>query len=298
MFGKGSTRGVDISPGGIRWVEIKGGSSSPRITGAALEEIPADLVKPSFSNRNIADGEALRAHLLKALRATRRKGDVALSIPNQVVRIFLLHFDELPAERSEVERLVLWKLRKALPIPAEAAKADFRISGGGAGNGAEVIAAVAATEVLREYEDLLRGTGLRPVLVDISSLNTLHLFPVESRGSAAFIDIAGRTVGVALIRDGDLAFFRSKEIKEDTELVEKEILSTVAYYTARNPDIEIDTIYVHQRDTIPGDMIERLGNSFGSVIPLTLPKGLRKGLPAEGGETFSAAIGAALRLRK
>lgn len=295
MFGSRFKRGIDISPGGIRWVEMKGGASSAVIAGAASGEIPEGLVNPAFSKENVTDRESLKSHLIDVIPAGRRRGDIALSLPDQLARITLLEFDEIPGNRVEVERLILWKLKKTLPIPVEVAKVDYTLLDKGEDK-VEMLVAAASREVIREYEDIVRSIGLRPILVDIASMNTLSLFRGDMEKYSVFVDVSGYSVSVAIIADGKPAFFRSKELEGDIDRIEKEVISTVAYYTTKNPEADIGTLFIHSAEEFIRGVIDALRGSFGKIVRLRLSQRLKGGGPAKTDEEFSGAAGAALRL--
>lgn len=289
-------RGLNISPYGATWVEIKTGDLSGKITQSASQPLVRGLVSPSFVKENIIDKEALKSHLLQIIPSGKRKGDIALSLPDELVRISLVDFDEIPEKREEVERLVLWRLKKNIPLPPEMVKMDYvRLDSGK--EAVKLLVAVTSSAVIREYEDVVRGIGLRPRIVDIASINTLMMFQQKRMNNAYFVYLSASSVGMAVLLKGELSFFRSKVIDGDTGAAEKEILSTLTYYRIREPDLSIDTLYISMTGMEAGKIMERLRGLFdGQVVQLTLPEYVQwDAAPLSPGEFFPA-IGAALRL--
>jgi hypothetical protein len=290
-------RGIDVSEDGLRWVELDSADGDARLSGSTFEPIPAGLVEPSFAKENIKDRELFKKHLLNAIPESKRRGDIALSLPNQLVRIVMVDFDELPQIRKEAEKLILWRIKKMLPISTEEAHIDYCVTEK-KGEKVQVVAALASKKVIREYEDSLREIGLRPILVDIASLNTLSLFLDGIEGDSLFVDVSGgEAVGIALMADKELIFFRSKDIQGDIERVGQEIVSTLTYYKTRMPDLHIKRLYLicSQGDY---EAIEKgLGNAFeGEIHRLSLTDRLREGLPFDKKSAFLPAISGAMRL--
>ncbi|MBE9537043.1 MAG: pilus assembly protein PilM [Proteobacteria bacterium] len=290
-------RGIAISEDGLRWVELDSADGDAAISGSAFEPVPAGTVEPNFAKENIKDRELFKKCLLKAIPEGKRRGDIALSLPDQLVRIVILDFDELPQIRKEAEKLILWRIKKMLPISTEEAHIDYCITGEN-GDKIQVLAAVAAKKVIREYEDSLREIGLRPILVDIASLNTLSLFLDEIEGDSIFVDISGgEAVGIALMADRELIFFRSKDLQGDIERVGQEIVSTLTYHKTRMPDLHIKRLYLACRQSDYEAIENGLKNVFeGEICRLSLTDQLKDGLPSDKKSAFSPAIGGAMRL--
>ncbi|MBE9503470.1 MAG: pilus assembly protein PilM [Proteobacteria bacterium] len=292
----GLKRGLNISPSGVTWAEIKADDLSGQITQTESVPIAKGLVLPSFVNENIPDKDALKSEILKAIPAGKRKGDIALSIPDELVRISLVDFDEIPEKREEVEKLILWRLKKTIPIPLEMVKLDYIQLENGEGM-VKLLVAVASSAVIREYENVVREIGLRPRLVDIASINTLMMYQKQLPRDAYFIYLNNSAVGVAVLLNGELTFFRSKIINGDLSLAEKEVLSTLMYYRTKASHISIDNLYICMTIKEADTMIEKLKNAFdGQVVQLTQPEFLQldaaSGMPAE----TLPATGAALRV--
>jgi len=123
MFGKNFKRGIDISPQGIRWVELKAEGDSFVSSDARFVEVPEGLIGPSFAKENISDKDMLRSLILEAIPAGKRSGEIGLSIPDHLVKISSVEFEDLPAKKSEVERLISWRMKKSLPLSPEKMKA-------------------------------------------------------------------------------------------------------------------------------------------------------------------------------
>lgn len=309
IFNSKIKRGLSISSSQLSWVEIDSSNrSKPEIITSASESLPKGLIKPSFAKRNIADREALKLEIEKLIPNGHMNGDIALSIPDHIAKITSLKFDDLPNSRQEVEQLILWRLKKTVPLPVDAIKLDF-ISHKTIDGAFDITASVASREILREYEDLLKEMGLSPRLVDISSLNALRVFEAAIPKSSLFVDLSKNSFGMAIIDEDRLGFFRSKEVegssdkavsdKMTSDKVTREIASTLAYFRATFPEKEIATICFHS--TLPGseEIKKELEAGFEeSIVNLSVSDYIseeRTDLDSTN-EHLAPAIGGALRL--
>lgn len=309
IFNSKIKRGLSLSSSRISWVEIDSSNKSkPEIDNSASEILSKDLIKPFFAKKNIDNRDTLKSEIQKIIPDGCLTGDIALSIPDHIAKVASLKFDDLPDNRQEVEQLILWRMKKTLPLPVDAIKLDF-ISCKASDGTFDVTASLASRTILREYEDILKELGLRPRLVDIASINSLRTFETAIPKSSLFIELSESSLGMAIIDEGRLEFFRSKEVegspdkvtsnKARSNKVTKEIASTLAYFRATFPEKEISTICCHS--SIPGseEIIKELETGFeGSLINLSISDYISKKETAQANieEWLAPAIGGALRL--
>src|SRR5260370_7715951 len=57
------------------------------------------------------------ADVCERLRA--RDEDVAMILPDTVIRVFVQHFEEFPRSAAEAEPMLRWKLKKSVPFEAD-----------------------------------------------------------------------------------------------------------------------------------------------------------------------------------
>lgn len=297
MFGKKLKKGIEISPSFLSWVEIESGQSQPLVADSCLAKLPEGMIKPSFTKKNLTDPSGLKNVIEKIIPVGKRSGDISLSLPDNIIKISLLNFDELPKKREEIERLILWKLKKTIPLAPEMAKVDYSILKG-AGSGIDLIAAIASREVIREYEDLLTSTGLRPKIVDLSSMNLLNVFRENFSETFFFLTVKDYSITISVVYEGQLKLFRNKEVTDDRII--KELITTINYCGA-NFSGNFNKVYLFsQRDKQNNNLKELLTKSVGNeseVIELNLSSVIGEAEKSLISEKFAAAIGGALRLK-
>ena len=304
IFNSKIKRGLSISASQLSWVEIDSSNKNkPELSISASEILYKGLIKPFFAKKNIDKREALKSEIQKIIPDGCMTGDIALSIPDHIAKITSLKFDDLPDSKQEIEQLILWRMKKTLPIPADAIKLDFisyKTSDGTFG----ITASLASRGILREYEDILKELGLRPRFVDIASLNALRVFEAAIPSSSLFVELSENSLGMATVDEGRLGFFRSKEVegsldKVTSDKVTREIASTLAYFRATFPEKEIAKICFHSSVLNSQEILKDLESAFeGSIINLSISDCISKKQTEQVNldEHLAPAIGGALRL--
>jgi type IV pilus assembly protein PilM len=170
--------------------------------------IPRGTVTPSLTGQNVPSHEELRANISETLAAVGgRSHDVIAVLPDASVRVVLLDFDALPDRRNEAESVVRFRLKKALPFDPEKAMVSYHVQP--MERGLKVIAAVALTSVVQEYETAFRNAGYNPGVVLPSMLATLGL--VEGSKPRLVIKVDSETTSTAIVDRSQLLLFRTLE---------------------------------------------------------------------------------------
>lgn len=213
-----------------------GAGHGGQLTSSAVETLPGGAVVPSPVELNIADAGAVRERLQRALsRIHVHTTDVALLVPDQVVRVFLLHFDTFPRGAAEAVPLLRWRLKKSVPFDVEDTVVSYRVQPGTAAApaGVNILAAVARRRVLRQYEELLEAAGLAPGLVLSSTLATLPF--LDDPRPILLARLSDSTLTTVIARGELLCVYRCTEMPSDATRLEpqsllEEIYPAVAFY--------------------------------------------------------------------
>jgi type IV pilus assembly protein PilM len=183
--------------------------------------LPPGSLAPGLGSANVANSGALREAISDALAAVgSHSREVIAVLPDAAVRIVLLDFEELPERRQDADSVVRFRLKKSLPFDAEQAALSYdviRSSGSpppASGNGApsvaiKVVAAVAPSAVLEEYEALFRDAGYSPGVVLPSMLAALG--PVDAAEPTLVLKVDVNTTSVAIVQSNDLLLYRTLE---------------------------------------------------------------------------------------
>jgi len=210
-----------------RW----GGSGS--LDAFAVEMFPPGAVIPSAVETNLVNTGPVRNAVAKACDRLRTKAeDVALILPDPVIRVFVQHFEDFPRSSEEAIPLLRWKLKKSVPFePDETIISYFRQAPRDAG--VDIVTALARMRIIKEYESLAEGVGLQPGVVLSSSLAALSL--LEGSRPVLMARISGSSLTTAIVRGGSLCGYRCTELPANgagltPQMLLEEIFPVAAYF--------------------------------------------------------------------
>jgi type IV pilus assembly protein PilM len=174
----------------------------------AASELAPGCVVPDMVEANLRD----RGRILDSVRQTLdslsgRYRDVIAVLPDAAIRVVLLDFDSLPTKRDDAEGVVRFRLKKSLPFDVDKAKISYHTQT--SGSGVRLVAAVALTSVIEEYESVFREAGYSPGVVLPSMLAALGA--ADADRPTLVVKVDARTIGIAILDKQQLLLFRNLE---------------------------------------------------------------------------------------
>lgn len=218
-------------------------------TGAMLDtcvshELSPGSVVPDLIEANLRERTSVFQALRDALGSVSgRSRDVIAVLPDAAVRVVLLDFDTLPTGREEAEAVVRFRLKKSLPFDIDKAKVSYQSQT--STTGLRVIAAVALSSVVEDYESAFREAGYSPGIVMPSMLAALGM--AEAGGPTLVVKVDARTTSIAIMDKQQLLLFRTLEntrgVTITGEQLAEEVYPSVVFFqdTYR---MNIDRIFV------------------------------------------------------
>ncbi len=203
------------------------------LDGFAIEPLPPGAILPTAAESNMINAGEVRAAVGRVFARLRAKDEeVALLVPDAVIRVFVLHFDVFPRKRDEAIPLLRWRLKKSVPFEAEETLISF-MRQAPREEGVDIVTGLARLRIVREYEALIESVDMSPGVVMSSTLASL---PLLSDGHPALLArVAGSTLTTAIVRDGVLCGFRCITLPADAahltpHALLDEIYPLAAYY--------------------------------------------------------------------
>jgi type IV pilus assembly protein PilM len=205
------------------------------IESLAVEPLPPGAIKPSAVDTNVTNPAEVRSALEKVFaRVHAKTREVALFLPDPVIRVFVLHFDVFPRAVTEALPLLRWRVKKSVPFEADETLISY-MRQAPREDGVDVVTAVARLRVVREYEQLLESLAVSPGVVMSSTLAALPL--LNDRKPALLARVAGKAMTAAIVREGLLCGYRCVELPADeTEITPQALLDEIYPLTAYYQD--------------------------------------------------------------
>jgi len=221
---------VEVTPDRVaaaRW------SRADVLDGYAVESLPAGALVPSAVEANIVNSAAVKtavANVCERLRAANE--DVAMILPDTVIRVFVQHFEDFPRSAAEAEPMLRWKLKKSVPFEADETLISY-MRQAPRESGIDVVTALARLRIIREYESLIEGLGLSPGVVLSSSLAAISL--LDDDKPTLLARVSGTTLTTAIVRRRVLCGYRCTDLPAQgtnltPQMLCEEIFPVAAYY--------------------------------------------------------------------
>lgn len=171
-------------------------------------ELARGSVVPDLLEANLRERQDVFDTVSETLGALNsRSRDVIAVLPDAAVRVMLLDFETLPANRTEAESVVRFRLKKSLPFDLDKAKISYHAQQ--SANGLKVVAAVALSSVIEDYESVFREAGYSPGIVLPSMLAALGA--AEATRPTLVVKVDSRTTSIAILDKNQLLLFRTLE---------------------------------------------------------------------------------------
>lgn len=234
------TRWMEATPHPPLAVEI----SSDRVAGArftrtgsvqgfAVADVPKGAIVPSAIEANLLNAGAVNEAVRSVCQTLEMKDeDVALLLPDPVIRVFVQHFEEFPRTSQEVLPMLRWRLKKSVPFEVDETLLSY-MRQPSRGEGVDVVTAIARLRVIKEYEALLESQGLRPGVVLSTTLAAVGL--LDDQKPTLLSRVSDTSLTTAIVRDGVLAGYRCTELPVHVDaltpqLLLEEVYPLAAYY--------------------------------------------------------------------
>jgi len=288
---------VEVRPGSVGVVRMARAAGGRTVLGAAASlDLPEGCVKLSMTQPNIADPDTFK----QALRAVLERagvldgGRTALVLPDPVARVALVPAAEVKGNRAQVEELVRFRLRKAVPF--EIREAQVATAAGGARAGDPLMVGAIHRPVLEGYEAACRAVGLYPGLVEISGLALLTAaFAARPAADRLLVNWDEGYVSLILARGEWPILVRTltSEAASSADDIAREVGNTVLYYRERLAGPGLADVVVRSAAIPPSEAVDLLGKALEQSPEVVDPgEWIGPGIPAAASQAIAGAAAA------
>jgi Tfp pilus assembly PilM family ATPase len=261
------------SVGAVRMTQSRGRTV---LAAAASLDLPEGVLGLSMVQPNVLEPEAFRETIRGVLEriGTPLAGPIGLVLPDPVARVSLMPVTEfLGKDSTEVESLVRFRLRKAVPFDIKDAKLAVAFPEGGATDSLALVVAI-ALPVLEGYEQALVSLGLQPGLVELAGLAILGAVDAaRPPGDRLVVNWDEGYVSLLLSRGGQPALVRVLTTEEASmrEDVVREAANTVLYYRDKLGGTGLQSVLVRSAVLTPAAAVALLQEPLGLVPDILDP---------------------------
>jgi len=228
--------GVEIASDRVTAVSLARQGGSWIVGAHGTERLAPGVVTPALNALNVHDARALSAALRSAFdKLGARPRRVALVVPDSAAKVSLLRFEKVPAE-ADLDQLIRWQMRKAAPFKPEDAQISWVPSAAIPGGGREYLVTLGRRDIIESYMKACADAGAAAGLVDLASLNLINAAlasgAATSAGDWLIVHVAPDYATLAIVRDGYLIYFRTRQLETDLDLSDL-IHQTAMYHEDR-----------------------------------------------------------------
>jgi type IV pilus assembly protein PilM len=178
------------------------------LAGCATHELAPGRVVPNLIETNLPQRQPVQEAIQQTLSGISDGArDVIAVLPDAAVRVVLLDFEMLPTHPVEAESVVRFRLKKSLPFDVDKAKVSYHAQP--SGTGVKVVAAVALSSVIEDYEATFRDAGYSPGVVLPSTLAALGA--ADAGRPTLVVKVDDRTTSIAILDQDQILLFRTLE---------------------------------------------------------------------------------------
>jgi Tfp pilus assembly PilM family ATPase len=230
------TVAVEIARHRVSAASIVTRDSGLSVAAHAVEPLAAGWITPSLNAANISDSRAVTEALGRVLDGIgARHKRVALAVPDSVAKVSLLHFEKVPDRARDLDELVRWQVRKAVPFRIEDAQVSY-VPGMRATDGStEFVAVMARKDIIQEYENVCAAAGAHAGVVDLSTFNVINAVLASPNRPAEdwlLVHVTQDDATMAILRGEQLVFFRNRAAEGEASLADM-VHQTTMYYEDR-----------------------------------------------------------------
>jgi type IV pilus assembly protein PilM len=203
------------------------------VDGYAVEALPPRAIVASAVESNIGNAAAVKLAVSNVcVRLRAKEEDVALILPDPVIRVFVQHFDEFPRSAQEAEPMLRWKLKKSVPFEVDETLISY-MRQSPREEGVDIVTALARLRIVREYEALAEAAGLYPGVVLSSSLAAITL--LDDHRPTLLARVSTNSLTTVIVREGVLCGYRCTELPAQgddltPQMLLEEIYPVAAFY--------------------------------------------------------------------
>lgn len=250
-----------------------------RLASIGLAELDPGSISPLLGRPNFSKPEEISRMVAGVAKIIGgEKGPFGLLLPDGAVRVSVLEFETLPADRKEQESLVRWKMKPLLPFPVEDARMSFEFAPKDTG-GMEVVVMAVKKSILAEYESALDSLNGEVRLVLPSTAALLPLLDEGAGAGEMLLNISPTQMTVVVVEGRQIRLWRNhslsgKSSSEGLAAVSEEATRTLAASHDRL-GLEVSNVRLCARPGVPESWVMELGQKLSreveSVVSDALP---------------------------
>lgn len=216
------------------------------------------------------DEDKLRPVLTRLQEEVEGSNRAAVVVPTSWLRTHLLEFEELPRRQADIHDMVMWRLKKLLPVPPSSLRLATVAQPPTEGDCRRLLILVGVERAMAALEAAFESVNVSPGLI------TPRLFAVAGSsdlGSPMLtIQQEAGSLSIMLLLDDSPHVVRTKPlVASDWAVVERELVLTMAYIESRFGVKDGMTVGLSVEDEHLGDRLKNWVDEEASLTVASTP---------------------------
>jgi len=248
---------VGIEKGTASMVQLERGRGRFIVKRAASIELPADLIRPTFDESNIADSSELVAALsdLTTSAGLLRQRKWSVALPEASARAAILTLEGIASSRRELEEVLEWKIERSFGAPmAEMRVAREQLAANEQRQARYLVTGVRLA-VLAEYESVFAALGWQTGLILPRHAGEEQWLRNGRHGDGLLLTAHDEGFTAVLLRDNRPLTLRS--VFCDTAECDDELHRVLLFYRDRAGSTSADSASTVDRLLVVGDRLDK-----------------------------------------
>jgi len=173
-----------------------------------------NVLNPSFYKKNMKDSTELNEKMKEGISKLQlAEHKIVFLLPELSQKSFVFSFDSLPASQKEQEQILLFRIKKQIPVLPEDTRLSFEVLRANAKK--KVLVTIARESVVREYEDFFSKFQLKISVISVPSLSLYNLIGNTKDEDYMLIDVENDSFSLLGVINSEVTLYRQKHFAED-----------------------------------------------------------------------------------
>ena len=256
------------------------------IRQAATIELPANLLKPSFTDRNISSADEMLVLLEEAVMTAGlgKQKRWSVSLPSNSARTAILTLETEPASNEELSEILDWKSEQTFGVPSGEMRIARRKIKADQASKSRYFATAVKLSVVDEYETLFERLGWHAGLIMPRAVSEANwLSDAKSQNDSLLISSQSDGFVALLLRGDEPSVVRSVTCTESE--TDDEIYRLLMFYRDRfGSDANqnsLEKLLVVGKNFAPARLKEIADEALGRTLAILRPEDVGLSMPAQ-----------------
>jgi len=239
--------GLSISKESVSAARIEKDKKGFKVTYLCKVPMPEETIRLSYKTKNIINQDIFKKTVKSLVSGINKKQlYIGLSLPNEIIKLSIQKYAELPGTSSEINNLIAWRLEKSIHISAKNTSISHSLINTDKNGEKSLLSIVGIQDVIREFEMNLLELGIHAKCILPSGLNQLNFFinRLPTTGTIAFIGLFEYFFTFFVFEDSRLTFYHgTKKGFSDLNFFQN-VDMIISHYLRATPDKEIEQLFI------------------------------------------------------